>query len=409
MKNSEVLAIVPARAGSQSLPHKNIRPFAGHPLIAYSIAAGLQAKIVRRTIVSTDDQAIAEIAESYGAEIPFLRPASLAQDDTPDLPVFQHALEWLDREQDYRPEVIVQLRPTSPLRPPDCVDRAVQALLADPQADSVRGVVPSGQNPYKMWRIEEGVLRPLLEDVAEGYNMPRQQLPETYWQSGHIDVIRSATALEKGSMTGDRIVPWILDPRYTVDIDSEQDWRRAEHLAWTGGLDYVRPGGTRRSLPERVQALVLDFDGVLTDDRVWVSEDGSESIAAHRGDGYGIRRLVESGVQVMVFSRESNPVVSARCAKLGVEAVQGILDKGTELRGLLQQRGLDPAQVVYVGNDVNDLPCFPLVGFAAAVADAHPEVRAAADLVLGKPGGFGAAREMCDVLIEKRLGKVASG
>lgn len=402
----EVLAIVPARGGSQSIPRKNVKTFAGHPLLAYSIAAGQQAESVDRVIVSTDDQAIAKVAESYGAEVPFLRPTSLAQNDTPDLPVFQHALEWLAREQDYRPEIVVQLRPTSPLRPPDCVDRAVEALLADPQADSVRGVVRSGQNPYKMWRIEEGQLHPLLDDVPEAFNLPRQELPDTYWQTGHVDAIRVGTITEKGSMSGQRIVPLELDPRYTVDIDTDLDWRRAEDLAAAGDLDYVRAGSALRPIPERVETVILDFDGVLTDDRVWVDEGGTETIAAHRGDGYGIGQLKELGIDVLVLSREGNPVVAARCAKLGIEAIQGVTEKGLELTALLKERRLDPARTIFVGNDVTDLPCFPLVGFAAAVADAHPRVRAEADLVLGKPGGHGAVRELCDILIEMRVGKV---
>jgi N-acylneuraminate cytidylyltransferase len=403
---TQVLAIVPARGGSQSIPRKNLRPFAGHPLLAYSIAAGQQAKSVDRVIVSTDDQAIADVAMVYGAEVPFLRPANLARNDTPDLPVFQHALEWLAREQSYHPEVVVQLRPTSPLRPLDCVDRAVEALLADSEADSVRGVVRSGQNPYKMWRIEREQLHPLLNDVPEAYNLPRQKLPETYWQTGHIDVIRSTTILETGSMSGERIIPLELDAKYAVDIDTDLDWRRAEQFVGARDLEFVRPGSSARSIPAGIQTLVLDFDGVLTDDRVWVDEDGSETIAAHRGDGYGIAQLRELGVGVIVLSREGNPVVAARCAKLGIEAIQGIAEKGPELTALLKQRRLDPARTVFVGNDVTDLPCFPLVGFSAAVADAHPRVRAEADLILSRPGGHGAVREMCDILIAMRAGKV---
>ena len=164
----EVLAIIPARGGSKSIPRKNLHLFAGHPLIAFSIAAGRQSPPVTRVIVSTEDEEIAGVARACGAETPFLRPADLAQDDTPDLPVFEHALRWLADHEGYHPEVVIQLRPTSPIRPRDCVARAVETLLAHPEADSVRGVVPSGQNPYKMWRLsDDGRLRPLLPD--EGF------------------------------------------------------------------------------------------------------------------------------------------------------------------------------------------------------------------------------------------------
>jgi len=123
----QILAIIPARGGSKSIPRKNIRPLAGHPLIAYSIAAALGSQSVTRTIVSTDDEEIAAVARQYGAETPFLRPVELAEDQTTDLPVFQHALACLAEQEAYHPDVIVQLRPTSPIRPPDCVDQAGRA------------------------------------------------------------------------------------------------------------------------------------------------------------------------------------------------------------------------------------------------------------------------------------------
>ncbi len=400
----EVLAIVPARIGSKSIPKKNMRPFAGHPLLAYSIAAGRRAECTTRVIVSTDDQEIAEIARDYGAEVPFMRPAELAQDDTPDLPVFRHALGWLESEEGYLPEVVVQLRPTSPLRPLNCVDQAVEILLANSEADSVRAVVPSGQNPYKMWRINEfGHMVPLLSDgFEEPYNMPRQSLPPTYWQTGHVDAIRRTTITEKGLMSGDRILPLMLPPEYAVDIDSERDWRQAEWRVLQGELDIIRPGPGKRSLPAQIDLIVLDFDGVLTDNRVWVDQEGRELVAADRSDGWGLARLRGAGVEVVVLSSESNPVVAARCAKLGLPVVQGVRDKAKALRELLAERGFQGSNTIYLGNDANDLPCFPIVACALAVGDAHPEVRARADITLNRPGGRGAVRELCDRIIVRQ-------
>lgn len=407
----EVLALIPARGGSKSIPGKNIRLFAGHPLLAYSVAAARQATRVTRVIVSTDDEQIAAVARDYGAETPFLRPGELARDETPDLPVFEHALAWLSGEEGFRPDVVVQLRPTSPVRPPDCVDQAVSTLLAHPRADSVRGIVPAGQNPYKMWRMaHDGQMHPLLEgEFDEAYNMPRQLLPATYWQTGHIDAIRTRTILDKRSMSGATILPLLLDPRYSVDIDNPRDWERAEWLVLHGGLEVVTPGHRRRALPEQVGLLVLDFDGVMTDNRVWVDGQGRESVAAHRGDGWGLARLREAGVEVVVLSTETDPVVAARCGKLGLPVLQGLADKGAALQDLLRDREMEPGRVVYLGNDVNDLPCFPLVGCAVVVADAHPAATAQADLVLGRAGGQGAVRELCDLLVERGSKREAHG
>lgn len=236
--DSEVLAIVPARGGSKSIPRKNIRLFAGHPLIAYSIAAGLAAEMVSRLIVSTDDVEIAEIARLYGAEIPFLRPVELSRDNTPDLPVFQHALNWLYDHEGYRPEIVVQLRPTSPFRNTVHIDRAVLQLLEHLEADSVRTVCIPFQNPYKMWRIGgDGFMHPLLDiGIPEPYNQPRQVLPEVYWQTGYVDAAWVDTILTKNSMTGDSILPLIIGAEEWIDIDSPDDWRRAERLLENGEI-----------------------------------------------------------------------------------------------------------------------------------------------------------------------------
>jgi N-acylneuraminate cytidylyltransferase len=244
MVTAEVLALIPARGGSKSIPRKNIRPFAGHPLLAYSIAAALAAETVTRLIVSTDDAEIAAVARQYGAEVPFLRPVELAQDDTPDLPVFQHALRWLEENEGYRPEIVVQLRPTSPLRRVHHIDQAVYRLLERPEADSVRSVCVPFQNPYKMWRIgPDGFMRPLIEtDLHEPYNLPRQALPEVYWQTGYVDAAWVDTILVKNSMTGTFILPLIIDPGEWIDIDTPDDWRRAERLLESGEITFDELG-----------------------------------------------------------------------------------------------------------------------------------------------------------------------
>ncbi len=245
----EVLALIPARGGSKSIPRKNIRLFAGHPLIAYSIAAGLQAERVMRVIVSTDDEEIAAISRQYGAETPFLRPAEYSQDHTADLPVFQHALHWLAEQQNYHPEIVVQLRPTSPLRRVAHIDLAVAGLIEHPEADAIRTVCIPFQNPFKMWRIEtDGFMRPLIESIVPGqkirepYNMPRQVLPEVYWQTGYVDAAWTATLMEKQSMTGDKILPLVIDPEDWIDIDSPDDWRRAERLLQDGEISLADLG-----------------------------------------------------------------------------------------------------------------------------------------------------------------------
>ena len=404
---TEILALIPARGGSKGILRKNIRLFAGYPLVAWSIAAAKQASCITRIIVSTDDSEIAAVAREQGAETPFLRPAALAADNTTDLPVFEHTLQWLEENEDYEPDIIVQLRPTSPIRPRDCVDRAVKILIEHADADCVRGVVRAGQNPYKMWSFagEGQPMKPLLqvEGMDEPYNAPRQLLPQVYWQTGHIDAIRDSTIKQKKSLTGDVIYPLVIDPRYTVDIDNLSDWVKYEQLV-TSGLEMVLPGTRKRPMPDKIDLIICDFDGVITDNRVWVDQDGTESVAAYRSDSIRIREMRAVGIDILILSSELNRVVEARARKMGVEAIHGIgiYDKGRVMREVLQEKGIKAENVVYIGNDLNDLPCFEVAGWSVAVADAYPEVIRAADFVLSKPGGRGALRELCDLILKNR-------
>jgi YrbI family 3-deoxy-D-manno-octulosonate 8-phosphate phosphatase len=403
---TEILALIPARGGSKGIPRKNIRSFAGYPLIAWSIVAAKQAECVTRIIVSTDDEEIAAVAREYGAETPFLRPSELAQDQTTDLPVFEHALKRLNEREGYQPDIVVQLRPTSPIRPKDCVDNAVKILIDHADSDCVRGVVPAAQNPHKMWRFagDGQPMKPLLEveGIDEPYNAPRQVLPAVYWQTGHIDAIRVSTIMQKKSLTGDVIYPLLIDPRYTVDIDNLSDWAKYEALVYSG-LEIVSPGRRKQPMPAKIDLVICDFDGVLTDNRVWVDQDGRESVAAYRSDSIRVKELRAIGIDVMILSSEPNPVVAARAKKMGVEAIHGvgIQEKGRVMREILEQKNIKAENVIYIGNDFNDLPCFEIAGWSVAVADAYPEVIRAADHVLSRAGGHGALRELCDLLLDQ--------
>jgi YrbI family 3-deoxy-D-manno-octulosonate 8-phosphate phosphatase len=403
----EILALIPARGGSKGIPRKNIHLFAGHPLIAWSIAAAKQSELVTRLIVSTDDEEIAAIAREYGAQTPFLRPTELAQDTSTDLPVFEQALKWLEEVESYRPKVVVQLRPTSPMRPRGMVDCAIRILLDHDDADCVRGVVPAKQNPFKMWRFngEGRPLHPLLgvDGIREPYNAPRQVLPPVYWQTGHIDAIRVSTISQKHSLTGDTIYPLVIDPRYTVDIDTLEDWAKYEAIVYSGGLQVVSPGKGPRLPPSEIKLIIFDFDGVVTDNLVLTDEEGKEIIAASRSDSMHIDTLRQKGVETMILSTEPNPVVAARAKKIGVEAIHGvgIEHKGQVMRDVLRKKAIKAENVIFVGNDLNDLTCFEIAGWAVAVADAYPEVLRAADFVLSRKGGHGAMRELCEIVLKQ--------
>jgi CMP-N,N'-diacetyllegionaminic acid synthase len=242
-----VLCLIPARQGSKSIPHKNLAPFLGKPLLVHAVEQARRSRLVERTLVSTDSEEYAAVARDAGAEAPFLRPAALAGDLSPDIDVFQHALRWLADREGYRPDVCVHLRPTYPVRRPEEIDEAIGLLLAHPEADSVRSVTPSPHTPFKMWfQDEAGYLMPVISGDGSSQSLPRQALPAVYLQNACVDVIRTRT-LEQGSMSGSRVLGYRMT--HFFDIDDLQDLAAA---AQTAVLQEDRP-----------LRLCVDIDGIL--------------------------------------------------------------------------------------------------------------------------------------------------
>ena len=225
MKN--FLAIVPARGGSKGLPGKNIRPLLGKPLIAYTIEAALRAKSLGRVIVSTDDPKTAAIAESFGAEIPFLRPAELARDDTPTLDVVDHVLANLRTSQSYEPEIVLVLQPTSPLRRSEDIDRAV-AKLESTAADSVVSLCIVDHNPHWMIRLQGDRVFPFVDDGQE--YVRRQDLPAVYRKNGAIYATRAEVIVNQRRLLGEDTRGYVMDPESSIDIDTASDMKIASFL-----------------------------------------------------------------------------------------------------------------------------------------------------------------------------------
>ena len=218
----------------------------------------------------------------------------------------------------------------------------------------------------------------------------RQDLPPTFLETGAVYAMRVVGFRSAGHRFFGAVRTHVVDRTRSIEIDSDDDLRLAERLA-----PFVETAAAE-PLPA---ALVLDFDGVLTDDRVMTDENGLESVVSSRGDGLGIERLRQAGLRLLVISKEQNPVVAARCKKLQIEVLQGVDDKAAALTAWASDAGLDLADVAYVGNDVNDLPSMALVGRTYAPSDAHPDVLRLVDVVLRRPGGRGAVRDLADRLL----------
>jgi CMP-N,N'-diacetyllegionaminic acid synthase len=220
-----IVAIIPARGGSKGIPKKNLVDINNHPLIWYSIKHALQCNLINKVIVSTDSEEIAEIALEGGAEVPFLRPKELAEDHVLDHPVYEHAIDFLLSEQGYKADIVVHLRPTAPFRRIGWLDESIKLLIENKSAHSVRSVSAVRQHPYRMFEItEDGFLDPLMKDKhPEPYLLRRQDLPDLYYYNCVIDVTRYSTIKELRSMTGSKILSYIIDDEEVVDVDTPLD------------------------------------------------------------------------------------------------------------------------------------------------------------------------------------------
>lgn len=220
-----VVAIIPARAGSKGIPGKNITEIRGKPMISYSIDQALSCPIVDRVVVSTDSQEIAKIAKESGAEVPFIRPVELGLDHVLDYPVFEHATRYLLDKECYMSDIIVHMRPTTPYRKVSWLEDSINLLKNNPTAHSVRSVSLVNQHPYRMFEIKnDGYLKSImLHAHSEPYLLRRQDLPKIYYYNCVLDITRYSTIKTLKSMTGTEILPYVLNAEEVIDIDTAVD------------------------------------------------------------------------------------------------------------------------------------------------------------------------------------------
>jgi len=411
-------AVIPARGGSQGLPGKNLARVGGIPLVARAVMAALAAERIGRVVVSTDDDGIAEAARAAGAEI-VVRPRSLAGPTATSESAVLHALEQLDAGSAPAPagaaaeatgadvgDVTVLIQATSPFIDPADLDAAIDQVERG-HRDAVFSASPTH---VFLWR----------EDAAAGAvgvnhdaaQRPRRQDREPeFAETGAFYAFRTEGFRAAGHRFFGRVGVQPVHPDHAVEIDDAADLERARALA--PRVDAALAAAGRGIADPRhpridVDALVTDFDGVHTDDTVMVDQLGRETVRVSRSDGHGVSRLRAAGVPVLILSAEENPVVGRRAEKLGVECAQGVAEKGAVLRDWAAARGIRLDRIAYLGNDRGDLPALAQVGWPIAVADAVPDVRAAARHVLERCGGDGAVRELADLILGARSAAVVA-
>ncbi|MGW1227983.1 cytidylyltransferase domain-containing protein [Streptomyces sp. NPDC002530] len=400
MPQPTVLAVIPARGGSKGVPAKNLAQVGGVPLVVRAVRACLASSEVTDVVVTTDAPAVAEtvraaadaLGESGRVHL-VRRPEAIAGDTATSEAAVLHALDSYEAEHGTTADVVLLVQCTSPFVSRDDID-GVAAAVAREGADTAVTVAPFHGF---LWRDGTAV-----EDHNYGVNHDkavrprRQDRPEDLLETGAAYAMDAAGFRTHRHRFFGHTALVRTDPARVLEIDDPHDLARARALA---------PLLDPAPLPTRadVDAVVLDFDGTQTDDRVLVDADGHETVAVHRGDGLGIAALRKAGVPLLILSTEQNPVVAARARKLRVPVLHGIDRKDLALKQWCDEQSLAPERVMYVGNDVNDLPCFALAGWPVAVASAHDSVRAAARAVTTTPGGFGAVREIAGWLLGPTL------
>ena len=375
------VAIIPARGGSKGIIDKNLQSVRGVPLVVRAIRSCQDAFTIERVYVSTDSERIAQVAESHGARV-IRRPRDLATDTSSSEEALIHALEEIPDAT-----TVAFVQATSPFIGFRDLDKAVK-MVAGGEHDVVFSAV---EHHSFRWEKADGGWQPV------GHSMDsrprRQDLPPTVIETGAFYVFTRDGFLASRSRFHGRVGVVDVSHRDSLEIDTPDDLQMARELAVHTDV---------RQTPWPLDAIVFDFDGVHTDDFVYVDQEGVETVRVKRGDGMGIGLLKDAGLTLLILSTEKNPVVQARAKKLGITAITGKANKAEALLEWLSTHKLDPSRVAYVGNDVNDKGCLEMVGWPIVVQDAHDDVKLLARLTLESRGGEGAVRELADLVLDAK-------
>jgi len=384
--NKSAIAIIPARGGSKGIPNKNLQTVGGVTLLARTISACLQSASITSVYVSTDSDEIAAVASSCGAQV-IHRPASLSGDNASSESALLHALDEIEKQSSL-PQNVLFAQCTSPF-----------ILHAD--IDGVLGLLQNHDSALTVTHNHAFIWRRDISGNAIGINhdsairLPRQQLDPEYKETGAVYAMNVEQFRKSGHRFFGRIGMYEVPAERSMEIDEPEDLRLANILELQG-----KSVPSAESL-QAIKAIVFDFDGVMTDDQVYITETGEEMVMASRSDGMGISALKSAGLKLLILSKERNPVVAKRAEKLQIEVIQSCDNKLEALTEWLSKNQLPLSQCAYVGNDINDLQCMQAVRLAIAPVDAHPLAAQAAHWRLTRAGGKGAIRELSDAIINR--------
>ncbi|MDM8119941.1 HAD hydrolase family protein [Succinatimonas hippei] len=398
----KIYAFIPARGGSKGIPLKNIRLFNGKPLIATAIDAANNSRYVKKVYVSTDSSLVATKSKELGANV-IMRPQCLGTDTASSESVLLDALEQLSNVGDV-PDLVVFLQCTAPFMTSTDIDGTVQALLDD-NADSSLAVVPFNHFLWKKGNIDNIGAQGINHDGR--YRKRRQDLEPQYLEAGSVYVMKTNLFKEeKTRFCGKTTLYEIDDPSRELEIDDASEFYMAEKKLQWFNMDQTLKEKYRNkaiafdSIILNIKAVVFDFDGVFTDDCVYQDENGREMVRCSRTDGMGISILKnETSLRILVLSTEINSCVFHRCKKLGIEVINSCKDKLSTLVQWAKIHDISLSEILYCGNDINDLKMLKEVGLFICPANSVDAVKDSADMVLPQKGGEGFVRKVCDLLL----------
>jgi YrbI family 3-deoxy-D-manno-octulosonate 8-phosphate phosphatase len=376
-----ILGVIPARGGSKGIPYKNLMNIAGKPLIYWSIKAAQESNLLDKFVVSTEDDKIAKMAKSFDATV-LDRPVELADDNATTIAVLQHALRKFPEA-----DAVLLMQPTSPIRINNLIDKVITEYNNDKNIDS----------------LATGYLCRYWKWGSRKKNLPRQVDPGYFYDDGNLYILNRKD-IENGDWCGNNLKPFETETYYHYEIDDIY-----EAIATEAVMAYLLKnkninGKKSKDFFQKVKLIVFDFDGVFTNNKVIVNENGIEAVICDRSDSYGLSlikdKLKENDIKVLVLSTEKNDVVKKRAEKLNLNVLHGTSDKLNSLMNYCRERDISMQNTVFIGNDLNDFEVMCNCGFSVATGDADERIKKIADYIIPRNGGDGAVRYFSEYLLK---------
>ena len=378
-KNNAVI-IIPARGGSKRIKNKNILKLGNLTLIEHTILHALSSKLKKNIYISTDSVKIKLICKKYPVKV-IDRPKKISNDYSSSEDALIHALDNIP----FSPDYVVFLQCTSPFRSENDIDKALKLIL-EKNADSLLSV--SDCKKF-IWSKNNNLYKPINYDIQ---NRKREQDFNNYFEeNGSIYICKTKNLKRFKNRLSGKIVTYNMSYWQSIQIDEPHDLKLAD---WV----YSSIFNKKKLNKKDIHKIIFDFDGVFTNNKFSLDSKGSERVVLSRADGLAVKVLKEKKTSMLVLSSEKNEIVKKRCEKLGIQCIFGVDNKLKTLKKHLQEENVNKNNVLYLGNDINDIDCMKFVGYPVAVNDAADSVKKVSKMVLNSSGGNGAVRELVKII-----------